>query len=77
MVIEEHPEVQASIERLRELMKDTIHDVLLNDARLRDNVSSFLGPDSVEDIWVLIYDYFQQHDYVGVELPKDQIWLVD
>ena len=69
-------EFKASLEALRQRMKDMIIEVIAQDARFVDAVTTQLGESALEGVWVFISNFFRG-DYIGTPLSSDQAWVVD
>jgi hypothetical protein len=74
--MQESEEFKASMKGLRERMKVMTADLMKEDGRLVKAVKDHFGESFLEDIWVLIQDWFN-HDYTADKVADDQIWYVD
>ena len=74
--LKENEEFKASIKMLKEKMKDMMKEVVDNDQKFVAAVTTNLGSDFLDYVWVLIYEFFH-HDYVGEKIEADQVWYVD
>jgi hypothetical protein len=72
----EDEEFKASLEALKQKMKDMIVEVIAEDERFVRAVKTCLGESFLEYVWVLIRNYFR-HGYVGTKLGPEQVWFVD
>ena len=74
--MQESEEFKDSIKGLREKMRTMTAEVLKKDERLVNAVKKYFGASFLEDIWVLIQDFFN-HDYLGVKMDDEQLWFID
>jgi hypothetical protein len=74
--IEENEDFKSSVKALREKMKVMTGENIRQDSRLVDAIKTYFGASYLDDIWVLIQDFFN-HDFVMMKLPDEQIWYVD
>ena len=74
--MQENEEFKASIKGLRETMKAMTAEVIKEDGRFVDAVKTYFGASFLEDVWVLIQDWFN-HDYLGKKVNDEQVWYVD
>jgi hypothetical protein len=72
----EDEEFKASLEALKQKMKDMIVEVIAEDERFVRAVKTCLRESFLEYVWVLIRNYFR-HGYVGTKLGPEQVWFVD
>lgn len=69
-------EFRASLETLKQTMKDAITETVSLDARFAPAAKASFGESFLDRAWVLIADYFR-HGYIGTPLRHDQIWVID
>jgi hypothetical protein len=72
----ENEEFKASVKGLRERMKVLMAEVVEEDDRFVEAVKTYFGSSLLEDIWVLIQDFFNR-GFIAESLADDQIWYVD
>jgi hypothetical protein len=72
----EDEDFKTSIKVLTEKMKKMTREVVAEDSRFVAAVKMYFGDSFLDDMWVLIKDWFN-HDYVGKMLPEEQVWFVD
>jgi hypothetical protein len=73
--MQENEEFKASVKGLREKMKVMTAEVIKEDERFVGSVKNYFGASFLDDIWVLIQDWFN-HDFLGTKLDE-QVWYVD
>lgn len=74
--MQENEEFKASMKELREKMKVVTAELMKVDDRFVEAVKANFGVSFLDDIWVLIQDWFH-HDYLGEKLNDEQVWYVD
>ena len=74
--MEEDEEFKASVKVLRERMKAMTAEAMKEDERFVNAVNTHFGVSFLEDIWVLIQDYFN-HAFLGQKLEDEQLWHID
>ena len=74
--MQQNEEFKTSIKGLREKMKVMTTEVIKGDERFVESVKTYFGASFLEDIWVLIQDWFN-HDFLGIQVPDEQFWYVD
>ena len=72
----EDEEFKASLEALKQKMKDMITEVIAEDKKFVQAVMITFGESFLQNVWVLIRDFFR-HGYIGIKLSDDQVWFVD
>ncbi|KIN08693.1 hypothetical protein OIDMADRAFT_175455 [Oidiodendron maius Zn] len=72
----EDEDFKASLQALKQKMKDMITEVITEDKKFVQAVLATLGESSLANVWVLIQNYFR-HGYIGTKLSADQVWFVD
>jgi hypothetical protein len=72
----ESEELKASIKRLKDRMIELLAEVVHEDTKFAEMVKKFWGARFLENLWVLISDWFR-HDIFGEKLEDEQVWFVD
>lgn len=74
-LLEKDGEFKASIQGLRDKMKEITAETIRIDERFKDAVKTNFGESFLEKIWVLIQDFFN-HDITSERLNDEQVWFV-
>lgn len=69
-------EFKASLDALKQKMKDMVTEVIAQDPSFVQAVKICLGESFLENVWVLIRNFFR-HGYIGTALSSEQTWIVD
>jgi hypothetical protein len=72
----ENDELEASIKRLKDKMIEFLAEVVHEDTKFAEMVKNYWGNRFLENLWVLISDWFRQ-DIFGEKLEDEQVWFVD
>jgi hypothetical protein len=72
----ESEELKASIKCLKDRMIELLAEVVLEDIKFAEMVKKYWGDDFLENLWVLISDWFRR-DIFGEKLEDEQVWFVD
>jgi hypothetical protein len=72
----ENEELEASIKRLKDRMIELLAEVVHKDRKFAEVVKKYWGDSFLENLWVLISDWFR-HDTYGEKLEDEQVWFVD
>ena len=74
--MEENEEFKDSVKGLREKMKVITAEIISKDERFVAAIKTYFGSSVLEDIWVLIQDFFN-HDFMMTDVVEEQLWYVD